>query len=151
MCRVERFERYDFAVDLDLVDHAALFQQILEADEYLRRAFPPEGRAGRAGKPTTQGILEGSGNLAAGESLEKVLQAQITAAFNRHLLISVDPAQWSTSSQYYTQSPANHYARFWHEHSIDGLAYGFCYDDVRGKSSLLEHPNPKGLIVTVGW
>ena len=103
------------------------------------------------GKPTTQAILEGSGNLASGSSLELVVQAQITAAFNRHLLIHVDPSNWSNAAAYYPQGPANYYAKFWHDHSIDGLAYGFCYDDVRGKSSLLEHPNPKGLIVTIGW
>lgn len=103
------------------------------------------------GKPTTQAILEGSGNLAAGSAVEKVVQAQITAAFNRHLLVTVDPSRWSDSASYYLTSPANHFAAFWHTHSIDGLAYGFCYDDVRGKSSLLEHPDPKGLIITVGW
>ncbi|HEX3141423.1 MAG TPA: beta-1,3-glucanase family protein [Rhizobacter sp.] len=103
------------------------------------------------GKPTTQAILEGSGNLASGSSLELVVQAQITAAFNRHLLINVDPSQWSNAASYYPAGPANYYAKFWHDHSIDGLAYGFCYDDVRSKSSLLEHPNPKGLIVTIGW
>ena len=103
------------------------------------------------GKPTTQAILEGSGNLAAGSSLEKVMQAQMTAAFNRGLLLHVDPAQWSNAATYYGRDPANHYARFWHAHSIDGLAYGFCYDDVRGHSSLLEHPSPKSLTVTAGW
>ncbi len=103
------------------------------------------------GKPSTQAILEGSGNLASGSSQELVLQAQITAAFNRRLLINVDPSQWSNAATYYSQGPANFYAKFWHDKSIDGLAYGFCYDDVRGKSSLQEHPNPKGLIVTVGW
>jgi hypothetical protein len=103
------------------------------------------------GKPTTQAIFEGSGNLASGSSQELVVQAQITAAFNRHLLVNVDPAQWSNAASYYAAGPANYYAKFWHDHSIDGLAYGFCYDDVRSKSSLLEHPAPKGLIVTVGW
>ncbi|AKJ29511.1 glycoside hydrolase family 64 protein [Caldimonas brevitalea] len=103
------------------------------------------------GKPTTQAILEGSGNLATGNPQELVVQAQITAAFNRHLLMSVDPARWSDAAAYYPQGPANYYAKFWHDHSIDGLAYGFCYDDVRGHSSLQEHPNPQKLIVTVGW
>jgi len=103
------------------------------------------------GKPTTQGILEASGNLASGNSQELVVQAQIAAAFNRHLLISVDPSQWSNSAAYYPAGPANYYAKFWHDHSIDGLAYGFAYDDVRSKSTLLEHPNPRGMIVTVGW
>ena len=103
------------------------------------------------GKPTTQGILEASGNLASGNSQELVVQAQIAAAFNRHLLISVDPSQWSNSAAYYPAGPANYYAKFWHDHSIDGLAYGFAYDDVRSKSTLLEHPTPRGMIVTVGW
>ncbi|GAA5785177.1 beta-1,3-glucanase family protein [Chitiniphilus shinanonensis] len=103
------------------------------------------------GKPVTQDIMEGSGNLAAGSAEEKVVQAQITAAFNRHLLLTVDPANWSNSAYYYLQAPANYFSKFWHDHSIDGLSYGFCYDDVRGHSSLLEHPSPKGLIVTVGW
>ncbi|WP_200953063.1 MULTISPECIES: beta-1,3-glucanase family protein [unclassified Rhizobacter] len=103
------------------------------------------------GKPTTQGILEASGNLASGNSQELVVQAQIAAAFNRHLLISVDPSQWSNSAAYYPAGPANYYAKFWHDHSIDGLAYGFAYDDVRSKSTLLEHPTPRGMIVTIGW
>lgn len=103
------------------------------------------------GKPSTQAVLEGSGNLATGNPQELVLQAQITAAFNRGLLIHVDPSQWSQAASYYRQGPANFYAKFWHDKSIDGLAYGFCYDDVRGHSSLQEHPNPRGLIVTVGW
>ncbi|MCW7540601.1 glycoside hydrolase family 64 protein [Aquabacterium sp. A7-Y] len=103
------------------------------------------------GRPTTQAILEGSGNLATGNPQELVVQAQITAAFNRHLLVHVDPSRWSDASAYYPRSPANHYAKFWHDHSLHGLAYGFCYDDVRGHSSLQEHPDPSSLTVTVGW
>jgi Beta-1,3-glucanase/Peptidase inhibitor family I36 len=103
------------------------------------------------GKPTSTGIFEASGNLASGSSQELVVQAQIAAAFNRHLLIAVDPGQWSNAAAYYPQGPANYYAKFWHDHSLEGLAYGFAYDDVRNKSTLMEHPDPKGLIVTVGW
>jgi Beta-1,3-glucanase/Peptidase inhibitor family I36 len=103
------------------------------------------------GKPTSPGIFEASGSLASGNSQELVVQAQIAAALNRHLLISVDPSQWSNAAAYYPQGPANYYAKFWHDHGIEGLAYGFAYDDVRGKSTLMEHPDPKGLIVTIGW
>jgi len=116
--------------------------------------FTKDGLAGNLfihGKPGTQAIFEGSGNLASGSAQELVLQAQITAAFNRHLLLAVDPSQWSTPASYYPQAPANYYAKFWHDHSIGGLAYGFCYDDVRGQSSLQEIASPKGLVVTVGW
>lgn len=103
------------------------------------------------GKPSTLAILEGSGNLASGSSDELVVQAQINAAFNRHLLLAVNPADWSNDGSYYPTGPANWYAKFWHGVSIDRLAYGFCYDDVRNKSTLLEHPNPKGMLITVGF
>ncbi|MCG8538932.1 MAG: beta-1,3-glucanase family protein [Clostridia bacterium] len=100
------------------------------------------------GKPSTINVLEGSGNLAAGSSDEKVVQAQICAALNRHMMY--DPANWGNSDYFYRGEPANLYAKFWHDHSIDGLAYGFCYDDVRNYSTLLEHPDPEALVITIG-
>ncbi len=71
------------------------------------------------------------------------------AALNRH--VYTNPADWNNVSKYYQAAPANYYAKFWHDHSIDGLAYGFCYDDVNGQASYLEVGDPKGLIVRVGW
>lgn len=70
------------------------------------------------------------------------------AALNRHVYTSSD---WDDVSGYYQAAPANYYAKFWHDHGIDGLAYGFCYDDVNGQASYLEVGDPKGLIIRVGW
>lgn len=70
------------------------------------------------------------------------------AALNRHVYTTSD---WNSVSNYYQTSPANYYAKFWHDHGIDGLAYGFCYDDVNGQASYLEAGDPKGLIIRVGW
>jgi Beta-1,3-glucanase/Alpha-L-arabinofuranosidase B (ABFB) domain len=103
------------------------------------------------GKPSTQNVLEASGSLASGNSDELVVQAQIAAALNRHLLINVDPSQWSNSAAYYPAAPANFYAKFWHDRSIDGLAYGFAYDDVRAKSTLLQNPQPRQVDFIIGW
>ncbi|PXV86656.1 ricin-type beta-trefoil lectin protein [Lachnotalea glycerini] len=75
--------------------------------------------------------------------------AQTCAALNRH--IYNDTANWNTVSMYYQATPANYYAKFWHDHSINELAYGFCYDDVNGQASYLEVADPKGLIIRVGW
>ena len=147
---VDQVWRHYAANDLVFTAEAGTFRGRVVGNDFV---FSKDGGPSNIyirGKPTTQAILEGSGNLAAGSSVEKVVQAQITAAFNRHLLVTVDPSRWSDSASYYLTSPANHFSAFWHTHSIDGLAYGFCYDDVRGKSSLLEHPDPKGLIITVG-
>lgn len=75
--------------------------------------------------------------------------AEVCAALNRH--VYGNTADWNNPSKYYKAAPANYYAKFWHDHSIDGLAYGFCYDDVNGQASYLEVGDPKGLIIRVGW
>jgi hypothetical protein len=72
------------------------------------------------------------------------------AALNRHVAHLL-PAQWSDPSRYYLAAPANYYARFWHNHAINRLAYGFPYDDVAGQSSFISHGNPQYLLVAVGW
>ena len=103
------------------------------------------------GKPSTLNVLEGSGPLATGSRLDLVVQAQICAALNRHLVKTVAGDKWSDASTYYATAPANYYAKFWHQHSIDGLAYGFAYDDVRDKSTLLYSSKPQALVVSIGW
>jgi hypothetical protein len=60
-------------------------------------------------------------------------------------------SDWSTPSLYYLAAPANYYAKFWHDHAINKLAYGFPYDDYAGQSSFISHGNPQWLIVAVGW
>ncbi|ROR23879.1 ricin-type beta-trefoil lectin protein [Mobilisporobacter senegalensis] len=75
--------------------------------------------------------------------------AEVCAALNRH--VYTEPANWNNVSRYYQAAPANYYAKFWHDHSIDRLAYGFCYDDVNGQASYLEVGDPKGLIIRIGW
>ncbi|MFM9279825.1 glycoside hydrolase family 64 protein [Paenibacillus jiagnxiensis] len=71
------------------------------------------------------------------------------SAINRH--VYENPANWNNVSAYYQAAPANFYAKFWHDHSIDRLAYGFAYDDYNGQASYLEVGDPKGLLIRVGW
>lgn len=148
---VDQVWAYYASTDLVFTAEAGTFRgRVIGNDFVFSKNGGPQNLYIR-GKPTTQEILEGSGRLASGSSDEKVVQAQITAAFNRHLLMRVDPSQWSNAATYYGAGPANYYSKFWHDHSIDGLAYGFCYDDVRNQSTLLEHPSPRGMFITVGW
>jgi F5/8 type C domain/Beta-1,3-glucanase len=72
------------------------------------------------------------------------------SALNRHVA-HLPQSQWSTPSLYYQAAPANYYARFWHDHAINRLAYGFPYDDFAGQSSFISHANPQYLLVAVGW
>jgi hypothetical protein len=72
------------------------------------------------------------------------------SALNRHVA-HLPQSQWSTPGLYYQAAPANYYARFWHDHAINHLAYGFPYDDFASQSSFISHANPQYLLVAVGW
>jgi hypothetical protein len=72
------------------------------------------------------------------------------AALNRHVA-HLPQSQWRDPSQFYQAAPANYYAKFWHDHAIDRLAYGFPYDDYAEQSSFISHGNPQWLLVAVGW
>ena len=63
----------------------------------------------------------------------------------------LDKKLWADSTTFYTAAPANYYARFWHQHALDGKAYGFPYDDVGGYSSYISHSNPQYLLIAIGW
>jgi hypothetical protein len=78
------------------------------------------------------------------------IQAQICAALNRHVV--EQPASWHNAAAFYRAGqPANWFAKFWHDHSIDGLAYGFAYDDVGGFSPSLHTDSPTEVTFTIGW
>jgi hypothetical protein len=101
-------------------------------------------------KPTTQDVLLGAGALAQGNTPEVLqLEAQICAAFNRHVM--EDVTKWNTPSAWYAASPSNEYARFWHDHGISGLAYGFAYDDVSNASSSIVMQQPEHIVFGIGW
>ena len=72
------------------------------------------------------------------------------AALNRHVA-GLPAADQQNPARFYQASPANWYAKFWHDVSIGGLAYGFPYDDYANQSSFVSHGDPQWLIVAVGW
>jgi trimeric autotransporter adhesin len=63
----------------------------------------------------------------------------------------LNQSMWASSQNFYLQAPANYYAKFWHDNAINGLAYGFPYDDVGGYSSYISHTNPQYMLVAIGW
>ena len=100
-------------------------------------------------KPNTQEVLEGKGAFDRGNGVEKAIEAQLCAAFNRG--VATEPDKWYTPSQYYKNSVANFYAGFFHEHSVLGKAYGFCYDDVNDQSTLLQYDKADALVIDLKW
>lgn len=107
-------------------------------------------------KPSTLEAMEGSGVLASGGQWDKVVQAQVCAAINRHA-IDLNAAagttqNWGDDTKYYITSPYNWYCMFWHQADIsyNKLTYAFCYDDVFDKSSTINCPSPTKATVTIG-
>ncbi len=99
------------------------------------------GKSIRCGsKPSTQDVFLGTGVLGS--------NPQFCAAINRHVL--ADPADWKNPAKFYQAEPSNWYSRFFHEHSIDHKAYGFCYDDASEQAAFFSGKGQQ-LIVTLFW
>ena len=65
-------------------------------------------------------------------------------------------AQFSTTvqntvSDYYQNAPCNYYSAFWHSVAVNGLAYGFAYDDDNGQSSDFNTTDAQYVQVAIGW
>jgi hypothetical protein len=74
----------------------------------------------------------------------------LCAGLNRHVA-QLPAADQSNPANFYQAAPANYYAQFWHANAINGLQYGFPYDDDAGQSSDISVTNPQYLVVAVGW
>lgn len=91
-------------------------------------------------KPTTQDAFLGTGELAT--------NPQFCAAINRHVL--ADPADWNVPEKFYKAEPYNWYSRFFHEHSLERKAYGFCYDDVADQAAFFSGRGNE-VVVSLYW
>jgi len=65
-------------------------------------------------------------------------------------------AQFSTTVQntpadYYQNPPCNYYSAFWHSVAVNGLQYGFAYDDDNGQSSDFNSTDAQYVQVAVGF
>jgi hypothetical protein len=74
----------------------------------------------------------------------------LCAGLNRHVA-QLPAASQSNPANFYQAAPANYYAQFWHQNAINGLQYGFPYDDDAGQSSDISVTNPQYMVVAVGW
>ena len=74
----------------------------------------------------------------------------LCAGLNRHVA-QLPASEQSNPANFYQAAPANYYAQFWHQNAINGLQYGFPYDDDAGQSSDISITNPQYLVVAVGW
>ena len=57
----------------------------------------------------------------------------------------------NTPSDYYQNAPCNYYSAFMHSIAVNGLAYGFAYDDDNGQSSDFNSTDAQYVQVAVGF
>ncbi len=108
------------------------------------------------GKPTTSMVMLGNGLLddptgTADVGKQLQLQAQLCAALNRQVAHRPFSDWWNGNAFYPTGQRANYFAKFWHDHGVNGLAYGFAYDDVGGFSPSIHTEAPVSVTYTIGW
>jgi len=138
--------------------HYPAFARSLKA----ARSPIPRGRKPALADLSTRGMRISLPNRAAAEGDTSDSTAQIfgcggtlasnpplCAGLNRHVA-QLPAAQQSNPANFYQAAPANYYAQFWHANAINGLQYGFPYDDA-GQSSDISISNPQYLVVAVGW
>jgi hypothetical protein len=84
------------------------------------------------------------------------IATRLAAALNRTtLLIDYNQPDGENPSNYYVNSPTNHYARIVHAANLDGRGYAFPYDDVvptggADQSGAVYDQHPASLTVVVG-
>jgi hypothetical protein len=81
------------------------------------------------------------------------VENQIVSAMNRGVALHAY-ADWSDPTKFYTAgTTANWYAAYLHQSSVslDGLAYGYPYDDQGNNSTDISISSPTQLTLTLGW
>jgi len=138
------------------LDNLGTFRGRVVGDRFTFTGGTQNGTYFINGKPTTSMAFLGNGFLDdtsggptnAGTQLQ--IQAQICAALNRRVVET--PANWYVQSAHHPAGQtSNWFSKFWHEHSIGKLAYGFAYDDVGGFSPSLHTNAPTTVTYTIGW
>lgn len=106
---------------------------------------------------TSANIWKCGGSLASGGTAQQNIGKQILAAFNRAQLDTAGTVTLSDgscptpSTAYYQTTPGNQWAQSFHAWSINGLAYGFAYDDVCNQNPSFNTSGPlTSLSITLG-
>jgi len=133
------------------------FRGRVSGDRFTFTGGSPAGTFYINGKPDTKMVFLGAGLLddasgVAGDLIgtQLQIQAQVCAALNRRVLDQ--PANWYNRAAHHPAGQtSNWFSKFWHEHSLMNLAYGFAYDDVGDLSPSIHSQKPTTVTYTIGW
>lgn len=110
-------------------------------------------------KPTTSDVFACAGGLQPpnqpNQAAILAVGARVCAALNRATLSTAGRVMYDTqpttdATKFYGQSASNLFSKTIHAHSLNGLAYGFSYDDVGGFAPTIDQPNPSSAGMTIG-
>ncbi|MFE1103028.1 beta-1,3-glucanase family protein [Nocardiopsis alba] len=131
--------------DLRVTTNAGTFTGRVQGDELLF-----DGGVAPIPRPTTRDVFFCDGALAApNDGITGPVAAIVGAALNRSTLADIAEQPTDDPAGFYLDEIANHYAAVFHEHTEDGKAYGFAFDDVADFASYVQDHAPAGLEITL--
>ena len=153
--RTALFQQFENAVP-------AAFQQLATVDAPYSIPSPTDVAAFQPGGADANYMTAYAASVGATETTQEVFGCQGggTPALNGNASLCAGlnrcVAQFSTTvqntpSDYYQNAPCNYYSAFWHSVAVNGLAYGFAYDDDNGQSSDFNSTDAQYVQVAIGW
>ncbi|TQS25008.1 beta-1,3-glucanase family protein [Microbispora sp. KK1-11] len=110
-------------------------------------------------RPVTSDVFACSGGMQPQNQPDQAailaVGARVCAALNRATLSTAGRVMYDTqpttdATKFYGQSASNLFSKTMHANSLNGLAYGFSYDDVGGFAPTIDQPNPSSAAMTIG-
>lgn len=134
------------------------FKVLAQTQAPYRIIAPGSDPSFRAGGANANYFTSYANSVGVGESTSNIFgcagslaaNASLCAALNRHTA-NLPASQQQDPSKFYSGDPANWYAKYWHDHGINHLAYGFPYDDVAGQAAYVSMDKPQWMEVAVGY
>ncbi|RCV47377.1 beta-1,3-glucanase family protein [Marinitenerispora sediminis] len=141
----QAWSRYT-GTDLRVTTNAGTFTG--RVDGSGRLAF--DGGVAPIAKPSTRDVLFCDGALAApNDGVTGPVAAILGAAFNRSTLVESSAQPTTDPATFYRAEVTNTYAKVFHDHTVDGRAYGFAFDDVAEFASYIQDHAPASFTVTL--
>ena len=140
----------------------AVFQQLATVNAPYTIPAPGDVAAFQPGGADANYMTAYAASVGATETTQEVFGCQgggspalngnaaLCAGLNR-CVAQFSTAIQNTPSDYYQNAPCNYYAAFWHSVAVNGLQYGFAYDDDNGQSSDFNSNDAQYVQVAIGF
>ena len=140
----------------------APFQQLATVDAPYSIPAPGDVAAFQPGGADADYMVSYAASVGATETTQEVFGCSgggspdlsgdptLCAALNR-CVAQFSATVQDTPADYYQNPPCNYYSMFWHSVAVNGLQYGFAYDDVDGQSSDFSSSDAQYVQVAIGF